>query len=498
MREQIPELRSVETSEGIPRRGFLKCGLLAGAFYALGPAGVPAQVLRRRGGPKRVLVLGAGLSGLAAAYELERAGHSVTVLEARGRAGGRVRTVREPFSDGLYAEAGAQYVPEGHGYTLKYVRLFGLRLEPVAESGRPTLYYIRGRRVAVGGGARLSWPLELSESERRLDIDGLTERYVLPVLKELGDAARPDWPPESLRKYDRMTFAEFLRGRGASPAALELFGVGYHDINGDGIESYSALSGLRDLALGHAGRESKIVGGSDLLPAAFARRLARSIRYGAAVVRIEQTAEGVGVVCLQAGAPVRFTGDRLVCTLPFSVLRRVEVAPRFSPEKERAVRELPYTSVVRTYLQTRRKFWLDAGASGDVLTDSPKLWLGPVGHRGRRDIYEAFATGEQARRLASLGASERVRFAEDETAKVFPAARAEFEGGTSVSWDGEEWARGAWTWYKPGQMTSLLPHVARAEGRIHFAGEHASAWPGWMQGALESGTRAAREVNDAP
>ena len=72
-----------------------------------------------------------------------------------------------------------------------------------------------------------------------------------------------------------------------------------------------------------------------------------------------------------------------------------------------------------------------------------------------------------------------------------------FEGGGSKCWDEDVWARGGYAWFRPGQMTSLLPHIAAAEGRVHFAGEHASAWPGWMQGALESGNRAAREVNDA-
>jgi monoamine oxidase len=81
--------------------------------------------------------------------------------------------------------------------------------------------------------------------------------------------------------------------------------------------------------------------------------------------------------------------------------------------------------------------------------------------------------------------------------KVHPHIRLNFEVGASKCWDEDEWARGAYAWYKPGQMTKLLPHVARPEGRVHFAGEHASSLFGWMQGALESGNRAALEVNDA-
>ena len=89
-------------------------------------------------------------------------------------------------------------------------------------------------------------------------------------------------------------------------------------------------------------------------------------------------------------------------------------------------------------------------------------------------------------------------FALEQMEKVYPAIRENFEVGASKCWDEDEWARGDYAWFKPGQMTSLIPHIARPEGRIHFAGEHASAWPGWMQGALESGNRAAREINEAP
>jgi monoamine oxidase len=84
------------------------------------------------------------------------------------------------------------------------------------------------------------------------------------------------------------------------------------------------------------------------------------------------------------------------------------------------------------------------------------------------------------------------------TIYFYPAIRENFEGGTSKCWDEDEWARGDYAWFKPGQMSSLIPHMARSEGRIYFAGEHASAWPGWMQGSIESGNRAAREINEAP
>src|SRR5205823_1231467 len=100
---------------------------------------------------------------------------------------------------------------------------------------------------------------------------------------------------------------------------------------------------------------------------------------------------------------------------------------------------------------------------------------------GTRGILESYSAGERARAVTAMKESERINFTLEQVEKVYPMIRKNFEGGASVCWDEERWARGAYAWFKPGQMTELLPHIARAEGRIHFAGEHTSDWPGWMQ-----------------
>lgn len=97
--------------------------------------------------------------------------------------------------------------------------------------------------------------------------------------------------------------------------------------------------------------------------------------------------------------------------------------------------------------------------------------------------------------MAALKEADRIAFVLEQTEKLFPGIRGNFEGGVSKCWDEDEWARGASSWYKPGQMGELWPHIARAEGRVHFAGDHTSAWIRWMQGALHSGNRVAKEVN---
>ena len=96
-----------------------------------------------------------------------------------------------------------------------------------------------------------------------------------------------------------------------------------------------------------------------------------------------------------------------------------------------------------------------------------------------------------------MRAPDRLTFALEQMEKVYPGLRAQYERGASKCWDEDEWSRGDYAWFRPGQVTALMPHIASAEGRVHFAGEHTSAWPGWMQGALDSGVRAAREISEA-
>ncbi|HXG24453.1 MAG TPA: FAD-dependent oxidoreductase, partial [Chthonomonadales bacterium] len=273
--------------------------------------------MERHNRPQSVIIIGAGLAGLVAAYELMRVGHTVILLEARLRPGGRVHTLREPFSDGLYAEAGALFIPDHHELTLRYVRLFNLTLDRIPERGAARWYYLRGKRFRTRLSRNL--PLDLTLEEQRMGPAGLWRHYIDSVLPEIGDPTLPGWPPKSLQKYDDMSFAEFLRTRGASADAVALLRVSYLDLWGDGIEAISALGLLRDLALRRGERRTYAIrGGNDLLPQAFAERMKEQIHYGAVVTRVEQNADGVRVFYRQADKQRVITADRAICAIPFS------------------------------------------------------------------------------------------------------------------------------------------------------------------------------------
>lgn len=487
----------------IDRRAFLKRGLLAAsALPTLQPAIFAANPfeIRRAGTAKKVIVIGAGLAGMSAAYELMQAGHEVTVLEARTRSGGRVWTLRDAYPEGMYAEAGATNVFDNHEWTNKYLKLLDVAIDPMPSNIGASIYHIRGKRVLLKPGSLVDWPLELKPDEKGLSRGALWAKYVTPVFKEFGDFESADWPHPLLKRLDQISFAEFLRQQGASTGAVEILKLGLADQLGDGAEVTSALNLLREAAPRATVKQAFFIrGGSDTFPKAFAAKLGDRIHYGLPVVKIEQDSHGVRVICQQAGNRQTFSAEYLICAIPFSVLRRVEISPGFSPAKQQAIAQLGNTSVVRVFLQTRKRFWLDEGLTGSATTDLPIVTAYDKAHYlpGKRGMLEVYAAGQKARKLAAMQANERLSFTVKQMEQVLPSLQEHYEGGASICWDNEEWSRGAYAWFKPGQMESFLPHFAKPEGRVHFAGDHLSPWPGWMNGALQSGNRAAQEILQA-
>jgi monoamine oxidase len=397
----------------LTRRQFLRRSAVAAAGAGLirSPlvGGVTAEIVK--GPAKKVLVLGAGMAGLVAAYELTQLGHEVTVLEARTRPGGRVHTLREPFSDGLYAEEGAARIPDEHDLTLKYVKTFELPLEPFYPSRLNAIRFDRGSRQEV-------------------PIDGFTDAMTQNYSEDLG--GRPE-------------------------------------------------------------RWRKIKGGSDLLPQALAKHLEGKIVYSAPVVKIEQSASVARVVCMKGGASQTLIADSVLVTIPFSVLRNIEW-PALSAVKREVIKRTQYDAVSRVYLQTRNRFWEERGLNGFAFTrNAVEIWQPTWSQPGPRGILMTYARPGEAERITSMKQSDRIEATLTQLDGIFSGLRSNFERGATKCWTEDEWARGAWAFVGFSNFaTAIMP-----EGRVHFAGEHLSAWPSWMQGALQSGLRAVREIDEA-
>src|SRR5205807_3783701 len=192
----------------VTRRQFLRRSAVAAAGVTLAQSNAFATITVRPAA-KKILILGAGMAGLVAGYELSQAGHDVTILETRLRPGGRVHTLREPFSDGMYAEAGAGRIPSTHLITRKYVEDFGLKLEPFWPDKLADVYYLRGERVKVPRGSNPDMakiPLQLSREERSLEnFAALEDKYIGKAMREVGVVAPEEYPPERLKAYDQTT-----------------------------------------------------------------------------------------------------------------------------------------------------------------------------------------------------------------------------------------------------------------------------------------------------
>jgi monoamine oxidase len=461
---------------------------------------VPARGLEERpGARKRVVVIGAGIGGLVAAYELKRAGHEVVLLEAQNRVGGRVWTCRS-FAPGLYAEFGAMRIPRVHELTLAYCEAFGLRLRPFVMGNPKTLVYVGGRRMTMQD-AELDpdqLPFELAEHERGRTYTELwneATRDVVERYRREGEAALA----AIIADYDRFSIREFLQHRGWSEGAIELYGVmSFREAN----MNAAVIEQLREI-VGRAFEDmQEIVGGFDLLPNAFYSHLKEDIRFGANVHAIEQDGDSVTVRFKTESGRFSETGDYAVCAIPFSILRDIEVTPAWSREKQKAIRELNYNPSTKILFQTRTRFWerTDGIVGGTTSTDLPIRRICYPSHSDpsepRGALLASYTWGQDALRWGGMDEETRLEEALEDVAKVHPEIVEEYEVGASHAWYNDRWARGAFALFEPEQETRLQDHIVRPEGRVRFAGEHCSLWHAWIQGALESGIRAAREIHE--
>ena len=444
--------------------------------------------------PKRVLILGAGMSGLVAALELEQTGHAVTVVEAQMRPGGRVLTMRDASGSPI-AEAGAGRIPATHKWAMAYVSRMGLQTDALYPEGLFPVLYAEGKRVTLRPRADPAQHFSLTEAEKALGLDGLANAHLLSGVEKVrasGAMDGPDWPPAAFADLDDVTVGDYLRGRGLSGEAVNLLTLGAFP------QTISALTLFRVLATYDRTALHKILGGNDLLPKALAARLKTPVAYGRVARAIHQQTDQVVVTLDTPSGREQISADAVICTIPFSLLRGLEITPALSAAKQAIVVGMEYTKATKVAFKTRSRPWERESLSGFAHLDSmAEIWSPRRDDQGDGGVLQLYQQGQRAVVMDSMAASDRLAAAADMIERVFPGSAAVIEEAFEHSWQRDPWARGAYGIVTAGQAYAWKEHLSRPEGRLHFAGEHTSLeYAAWIEGAVRSGYRAATEVND--
>ncbi len=438
-----------------------------------------------------VVVVGAGLAGLTVASRLERAGCAVVVLEARGRVGGRV--LNQELGDGLVVDVGGQFVGPTQRHVLGLAAELGVPTYPIFTDGL-TVLEIGGRRHAYRKVPRLG-PAQLADAGRAIvALERLARRVSVqaPWQAAGADAADSrtlaDWARRNVRtRLGRFAIEAFSQGvLACEPGEVSLLHVLFYLRSAGGLRQLTETSG--------AAQQDRFAGGSQLIAIRLAERLGDRVRLGAPVTRIEQRSSGVTVHANDVVA----SGRRAVVAVPPALAGRICYDPPLPGDRDQLTQAAPMGSVIKCLAVYDKPFWRDAGYNGQATSDGLGATVtfdtGPPA--GAPGVLLGFVTGARARRLAQADPAARRGEVLGSFGRYFgPDAQRPAEY-VEHDWTADQWTRGCYgAHFPPGTWTQFGSALRRPSGLLHWAGtETATEWSGYMDGAVQSGERAADEV----
>lgn len=480
----------------ISRRRLLQAGLGAAGAIAASRFGRGNRAIARSDSP--VLIVGAGIAGLTAAYRLAQAGVPVEIVEAQNRVGGRMLTLSKAAKTPLVAELGSEFINTDHTCVLNLAQELGLflaDLEAVDAGLIQDTYFFGGRSVPLEEIVRDFVPVA-----QQVEAD-------LIAIENFEDYTTPD---EATIAIDNISLADYLNQIPTTPTVRQLLKVAYTIEFGLNAEEQSPLNLIYFIGtepgefrvFGDSDERFSIDGGNQQLPQLLAQLLADSIRLGTVLEAIAESGSGFRVSLRSGNSSVERTYDRVVLAIPFSVLRTVSIDVELSPTKREAIEAVGYGTNSKIISAFEGQIWRDRyNSTGTVFSDLgfQNTWETSASRYfpGSEHLITNYTGGSQGVAIGAGTPEDWANKLRSQLDLVFPgiASRAIPDTAVRAFWTGNPFSRGSYLCYRPGQLTRFYGVEGERVGNLFFAGEHTSLeYQGFMEGGCETGELVALQI----